>query len=101
MALGLKSVTVTLGYQQITSLSSSTGLTLPQTDAFGNAVKPLLAVITPETQAVRYRDDGIAPTATVGFPLAVGQVLSYDGDLTKLRFIEQTGSAKLNINYYA
>jgi hypothetical protein len=27
--------------------------------------------------------------------------LQYDGDLTKIRFIEQTASAKLNISYYA
>ena len=101
MALGLKSVTVTLGYQQITSLSASTGLTIPVTDAFGNNIKPLIALITPETQAVRWRDDGIDPTASVGMPLAVGVTLSYDGDLNKLRFIEQTASAKLNISYYA
>ena len=101
MALGLKSVTVTLGYQQITSLSASTGLTVPVNDAFGTTIKPLIALITPETQAVRWRDDGIAPTASVGMPLAVGVTLSYDGDLNKLRFIEQTASAKLNISYYA
>jgi len=101
MGMGLKSVTVTLGYQQLTSLSASTGLTVPTTDAFGNNSKPLIALITPETQAVRWRDDGIAPTATVGMPLAVGVTLSYDGDLNKLRFIEQTASAKLNVSYYA
>lgn len=101
MGLSLKTVTVTLGYQQITSLSSSTGLTIPTTDAFGNNIKPLIALITPETQGVRWRDDGVAPTASVGMPLAAGVTLSYDGDLTKLRFIEQTASAKLNISYYA
>jgi chromosome segregation ATPase len=34
-------------------------------------------------------------------PLATGVTLQYDGDLTKIRFIEQTASAKLNISYYA
>lgn len=101
MGFSLKTVTVTLGYQQITSLSSSTGLTIPATDAFGNNIKPLMALITPETQGVRWRDDGVAPTASVGMPLAAGVTLSYDGDLSKLRFIEQTASAKLNISYYA
>jgi hypothetical protein len=101
MALTLKAITTRLGYQQITSLSSATSLTVPQTDLNGLACKPSLALITAEGQAVRWRDDGIAPTATVGMPLASGGTLQYDGDLTKIQFIEQTASAKINISYYA
>lgn len=101
MALTLKAITTRLGYQQITSLSSSTGLTVPQTDLNGLACKPTLAIITCETQAVRWRDDDVAPTASVGMPLAAGVTLQYDGDLSKIRFIEQTTSAKLNVSYYA
>jgi hypothetical protein len=33
-------------------------------------------------------------------PLAAGVTLQYDGDLKKIRFIEQTASAKINISYY-
>lgn len=101
MALTLKAVTTRLGYQQITSLSSSTGLTVPQVDLNGLACKPSIAIITAETQAVRWRDDDVAPTASVGMPLAAGSTLQYDGDLTKIRFIEQTASAKINVTYYA
>lgn len=101
MALTLKAITTRLGYQQITSLSSATGLTVPQTDLNGLACKPSLALITAESQAVRWRDDNTAPTASVGMPLAAGATLQYDGDLTKIQFIEQTGSAKLNVSYYA
>jgi hypothetical protein len=101
MALTLKAITTRLGYQQITSLSSATSLTVPQTDLNGLACKPSLALITAEGQAVRWRDDGIAPTASVGMPLASGGTLQYDGDLTKIQFIEQTASAKINISYYA
>jgi hypothetical protein len=61
---------------------------------------PTLAVITAETNGVRWRDDGVAPTASVGMPLAAGSTLQYDGDIRKIRFIEQTASAKLNISYY-
>ncbi len=60
-----------------------------------------LALIVPETQNVRWRDDGTAPTASVGMPIFVGASLSYDGDLNRIRFIEETASAKLNISYYA
>jgi len=101
MAMNLKSITSRLGYQQITSLSSATGLTVPTVDKNGLACKPSMALITPETQSVRWRDDDTNPTASVGMPLAAGVTLQYDGDLTKIKFIEQTGGAKLNISYYA
>jgi hypothetical protein len=91
--MGLKSTTVCLGYQQITSLSSATGLTIPQGTT--------LALIVPETQNVRWRDDGTNPTASVGMPIFVGASLSYDGDLNRIRFIESTAGATLNICYYA
>jgi hypothetical protein len=91
--MGLKSTTVCLGYQQITSLSASTGLTVPS--------GATLAVIVPEAYPVRWRDDGTAPTGSVGMPLAIGTTLSYDGDLSRIRFIEQAASAKLNVSYYA
>ena len=101
MALTLKAVTSCLGYQQITSLSASTGLTVPTRDPSGNKQQPTIALIVAETQGVRWRDDGTAPTASIGMPLATGVLLQYDGDLSKIRFIEQTASAKLNISYYA
>ena len=101
MAINLKAVTTRLGYQQITSLSSATGLTVPQTDLNGLACKPTIAIIVAESAGVRWRDDNTAPTSTVGMPLASGVTFQYDGDLNKIQFIEQTGTAKLNISYYA
>jgi hypothetical protein len=91
--MGLKSTTVCLGYQQITSLSSAQALTVP--------AGATMALIVPETQAVRWRDDGTVPTASVGMPVAIGEPLNYDGDLNRIRFIEQTASAKINVSYYA
>ena len=99
MSLNLKAITTRLGYQQITSLSTATGLTVPLVDVNGLNCRPSIAIITPETQAVRWRDDA-APSSSVGMPLAVGVTLQYDGDLTKIQFIEQTAGAKLNISYY-
>lgn len=101
MTMNLKAVTSCIGYQQITSLSSATGLTIPATDKNGLNQKPTFALIIAETQAVRWRDDGADPTTTVGMPLAVGVPLQYDGDLSKIKFIEQTSGAVLNISYYA
>jgi hypothetical protein len=101
MSLNLKAITTRLGYQQITTLSSAVSLTVPDKDVQGLSCKPSIALITPEGQAVRWRDDGVAPSATVGMPLASGVTLQYDGDLTKIQFIEQVGGAKLNVTYYA
>lgn len=81
-----------LGYQQITSLSAATALTVP--------TGATTAVIVAEAQAVRYRDDGTAPTASVGQPVAVGVSVTYTGPLSKVQFIEQTSGAKLNVLYY-
>ena len=91
--MGLKSTTNCLGYQQITSLSSSTALTVP--------TGATMALIVPETQNVRWRDDGVAPTASVGMLVVANSSMSYDGDLQKIRFIAATAGAVLNVSYYA
>jgi hypothetical protein len=101
MAINLKTITSCLGYQQITSLSASTALTVPTVDPNGLNVKPTIAIIVSETAGVRWRDDGVAPTGTVGMPLAAGVTLQYDGDLSRIRFIQQSAGAILNISYYA
>lgn len=90
-------VSLCLGYQQITTLSASAGLTLP---SHVSGQKPRLAIIQAEAVAVRWRDDGTAPTSTVGMRLIAGDSLEYDGDLNKIRFIEESASAKLNVSYY-
>jgi len=84
-----------LGYQQITTLSSAVGLTVPS--------GANMALITCTTQNVRWRDDGTNPTASIGMLcLATGgdAGLWYKGDLSKLKFIEATASAALNVSYY-
>jgi len=97
----IKDVTAVYGYQQITSLAASTALTIPtRSNQTGVAGTPTVAVIIPTGAGVRWRDDGVAPTATVGMPLGVDGVLIYDGDLTRIRFIQQQATAVLNVSYY-
>jgi hypothetical protein len=99
--MGLKSTTTCFGYVQQTSVDTATGLTnIPTRTPGGAKGLPTLAIIVAEAQGVRYRDDGVSPTATVGMPLAVGVPLAYDGDLTVIQFISQVAGAKLNISYY-
>jgi len=92
--MSLKNTSSCLGYQQITSLSSATGLTVPATATY--------AIIQAEAQSVRWRDDGTNPTASVGMVLNVSpDVLIYDGNLNGIKFIETSASAKLNVSYYS
>lgn len=82
-----------LGYQQISSPAASTALTVPDNSK--------MAVISVETQAVRYRDDGTAPTAAIGMPLAAGvSQFEYVGDLSAIRFIQAIAGAVINVSYY-
>lgn len=80
------------GYEQITDLSSAVSLTVP--------TGAKVARIQTLTQAVRWRDDGTAPTGTVGMQLAAGSDLWYIGKLSAFQAIEVAGSAELNVSYY-
>jgi hypothetical protein len=80
-----------LGYQQITNPSSSS-LTIPTGATY--------AYIQAEGNTIRWRDDGTAPTTTVGMPIAAGQApLLFAGNLSTAKFTATT-TANLNISYY-
>lgn len=88
---------VPLGYCQLTSIDAST---LISTCAGGIPTGTNYALLVPEAQAIRYRDDGVAPTATVGFPVPAASVFLYAGTMTAVRVISQVAGAKLNILFY-
>ncbi len=101
MTANVKAITCCLGYQQLGTLTSATGLTVPARDPIsGMDVKANFALIVAETQDVRWRDDGTDPTSSVGMLLKAGVIFQYDGDLSKIKFIEVTASAKVNVSYY-
>ena len=81
-----------LGYQQVSVLTAAVGLTVP----IGTAS----IEVTPEGQAIRWRDDGVDPTAAVGHPILVGETYRFSGNFGTLRFIEQLATAKLNVTYF-
>jgi hypothetical protein len=83
---------VPAGYQQITDVAASVGLTVP--------TGSVLALVQAQDQAVMWRDDGTDPTGTVGMVLSAGETLVYNGDLSAIEFIETAASAKLNVSYY-
>ncbi len=82
------------GYQQLTGLSSAQSLTIP--------AGTRLAIFQAEAQNVRWRDDGINPTSSVGMLMQPGDVFIYTGMFTgaTIKFIEVTASAKVNVSYY-
>lgn len=89
--MAIKSSTPLLYVQQ--SLTTVANLTTPPAAA-------TYALLIPESQAIRWRDDGTDPTAAIGMPISAGQSFVYDGDVTKIRVVSQTGTASLNIAYY-
>ncbi len=82
-----------LGYQQLTDLSAAVPLTVP----FGT----VYILFKPNAQAIRFRDDGVNPTASIGYPVAAGSEYIYTGASPgALRFIEAAAGATLDVLYY-
>ena len=86
---------VPLGSQQLTAatLVSAASLTVPlgSTDV----------LLSADTAAVRFRDDGTAPTATTGIALPNGLApFQYSGTLSALQFIAGATGAILNALFY-
>jgi hypothetical protein len=85
-----------LGFQQITPVPSGTFLTVP--------LAARIAEICVETNQVRYRDDGTAPTTAAGIPVTGTSTtpfcFQYSGNLTTIQFIQVTSPATLDVSYY-
>lgn len=92
-----------LGYVQVAAggINAATlisSLTFSGQSGAGIPAGTQLLVIQPETQAIRMRDDGTAPTATVGYPLAAATEFQYTGQsMPALQVIAQTAGAVLNV----
>lgn len=82
-----------LGYAQDTTISASTALpTVPAATT--------VALIQAETSAIRWRDDGQAPTASVGMLLGAGSAFWYRGTFSAFRAIQVTSGGVLNVAYF-
>lgn len=94
-----------LGYGQFAAGAIDTAVLLSTISVGGVVGIPAgtaFVRIVAEAQAVRWRDDGTAPTATIGQPLASGAELLYTANgLKNLQFISQTAGAILNCTFYA
>jgi len=84
-----------LGYQQVAAggADASFAPTIPDGTEYIEVVA--------SAQAIRWRADGVAPSATVGMPVAVGvATIFFFQSLPQLRLIAQVAGAALDITYY-
>ena len=88
-----------IGHQQLTVSSAPVMLTVPYLAS--------RAAIVVQTDAVRWRADGTAPTASVGIPQAANSridltdpMADYKELLGNLQFIRVTTDATLDIEYF-
>ncbi len=92
--------TVCVGFETLSITSTATSLTSVPTAA-NSALIQIQSNIT--TDAIRYREDGTAPTATVGKFKGNGdefEVISNES-LKQIKIIQGTsGTTQLNISYY-
>jgi uncharacterized membrane protein YgdD (TMEM256/DUF423 family) len=80
------------GYQQITLSGAATGLTVPALST--------VAYVQVDTAPVRWRDDGTAPTSTIGMQIPIGGTVTFSGDMSVVKFIAASGTPVLNVSYY-
>jgi len=85
------------GYQQLASLGSATGFTMPVS---GGPDRVLIECDAAAGVSVRWRDDGVAPTATVGMELTAGSSILYEGSLSSIQFIGVSNGAVINAAFY-
>lgn len=98
-------ITKVIGFQQFTSntltaaVACSTALLV---DSQGNKANAAVFSAGGSTGAIRFRDDGTAPTSNIGMRLPAGVApYFYQGDLYRILFIVDSvpGNADVNATY--
>ena len=90
---------VPLGYCQIPAATLASAVKL--LTACSIPAGATMARLQAETANVRYRDDGAAPTASIGSLILAGNAgIFYSGSLGALQFIGASGSPVLDVSFY-
>jgi len=89
-----------IGYCQITVLTSAVAVVTASCSTGSVAAQSSIAQICVSGQGVRYRDDGTAPTASLGIPVGAGTCFQYSGPMAGIQFIQQAATATLDITFY-
>ena len=92
-----------LGYAQFTV--GTTAQTLVA--LLAAAVKPYVltglertALVSVESQSIRWIDDGQTPTTSYGQPIASGQAEQISTDFAQLQMVAQSGTATVDVSFY-
>lgn len=84
---------VALGHEQVTVGAAATPL--PNLASY-DAGRIFRVVIRPVGAPINWRDDGIDPTDTTGFPLMADEIFVYDGaDLAKFKMYGATVDTRI------
>jgi len=88
----------TISFEQITSISSATGLTSTNYAAAG----VVFAQVQVTSSDMRYRTDGTDPTNAVGTYIAENGIIEVWGqdDMAAFRAIDVAGTSKLEVTYF-
>lgn len=99
----ISQVSGTTGGAGVYKTSAATTASSASLTSGGIPTGSTLAVVSIETANVRWRDDGAAPTASVGMPISAGAApytFMSIGRLSNLQFIAQSGSPVVNVAFY-
>lgn len=97
---------IPLGYCQITSLGSAVALVTASCSTGSVPAGATITEICVETASVRYRDDGTAPTSSIGILVApssssIPNCFAYAViPLTAMQLIAVTGSPVVDVSFY-
>jgi hypothetical protein len=91
--------TYTVSATCTSSGASLTAAGIPS-DLQGHIPTTVVLFVEGTTTAVRWRDDGGAPTATIGMEILTGSTYVYNGTVSALQFIAGTGSPLLDVAFY-
>ena len=72
-------------------------------DGLNQPRQPAHAIIRVETQPIRYRTDGTAPTSSEGVLYDAGTIIVIEDSpdvIRKAKIIETTASAQITVEYY-
>jgi hypothetical protein len=96
-----------LGFCQFTAQSSAqllSAVTPTSTTTCTPPAKAAWATVVVETNSIRFRDDGTAPTVSVGMLIAptssVPQPFTYNSNMKAIQFIAVLGSPVVDISFY-
>ncbi len=82
-----------LGYRQVAVSGAAVGLgAIPDGTTF--------TLITVEGGDVRFRDDGVNPTSSIGMVVKKDGVVKYDADPAVLKAINVSDAVTLNVTFY-